>query len=133
MSRPITAELFTSLDLVVEEPQAWHFPSVGEAMLAEIAREQYTSTLLLGRTTYEIFASSWPERGDDVPLAAQLKGMTKVVVSDRIRDADATWAETRILRPRGDLPAAIARLDVLDRFPTHPHRRGDSRVDRTAR
>lgn len=102
-------------------------------MLAEIAREQYTSTLLFGRTTYEIFASSWPERGDDVPLAAQLKGMTKVVVSDRIRDADATWAETRILRPRGDLPAAIARLDVLDRFPTHPHRRGDSRVDRTAR
>lgn len=111
MKRLITAELFTSIDLVVAEPQEWHFPWVDEAMLAEISREQTTSTLLLGRTTYDVFASSWPEQGDDVPLAAQLNGMTKVVVSNRIAEAEASWGETRILRPRGDLASAIGSLD----------------------
>lgn len=111
MRRPITAELFTSLDLVVAEPQEWHFPWVGKAMLAEIGREQSTSTLLLGRKTYDVFASSWPEKGHDAPLAAQLNGMTKVVVSDRIAETDASWVETRILRPRGDLVSAIGSLD----------------------
>lgn len=112
MSRPITAELFTSVDLVVEEPHTWHFPWIGEAMLAEVAREQTTSTLLLGRVTYDVFASSWLERGDDVPLATQLNGMRKVVVSDTLSDGDATWSRTTILRPRGDLVAAMRTLDA---------------------
>jgi len=113
MSRPITAELFVSLDLVVEEPETWHFPWVDEAMLSEVAREQGASTLLLGRKTYDVFASSWPVRGDDVPLATQLNAMTKVVVSDRIADAEATWAPTTVLRPGGDLATAISSLDEL--------------------
>ncbi|WP_413452593.1 dihydrofolate reductase family protein [Georgenia phoenicis] len=113
MRRPITAELFVSLDLVVAEPQTWHLPWVDEAMLSEVAREQDTSTVLLGRRTYDVFASSWPGRGDDVPLAAQLNAMTKVVVSDRITDAEASWAPTTVLRPGGDLTAAVASLDEL--------------------
>jgi dihydrofolate reductase len=111
MSRPISAELFVSLDLVVEEPRAWHFPWVDKLMLAEVEREQTTSTLLLGRTTYESFASAWPERGDDVPLARQLNEMQKVVVSDQLRDREVTWANTRVLRPSGDFASAIASLD----------------------
>lgn len=90
MSRPITAELFTSVDLVVEEPQGWHFPWVGEQMLAEVAREQSTGTLPLGRHTYAIFAASWPERGDEAPLAAQLNRMQKIVFSDTLTEQDAT-------------------------------------------
>jgi dihydrofolate reductase len=115
MSRPITAELFVSLDLVVDEPRDWHFPWVGEQMLAEIAREQSTSTLLLGRRTYDSFAGpgGWPDRGDDVPLARQLNAMRKIVVSDTLSDTDATWTGTTVLRPRGDLAAAIASLDDL--------------------
>lgn len=113
MSRPITAELFVSVDLVVDEPREWHFPWVGELMLAEVAREQTTSTLLLGRRTYDSFASAWPHRGDEVPLATQLNGMQKVVVSDTISDADASWQRTHVLRPHGDLAAAVATLDDL--------------------
>ena len=114
MSRPISAELFVSLDLVAEEPQTWHFPWVGELLLAEVAREQATPTLMLGRRTYETFASSWPERGDEIPLATQLNKMTKVVVSDHIDDAEATWAPTRILRHGGDIAASIAQLDDVE-------------------
>lgn len=110
MSRPITAELFTSVDLVVEEPQDWHFPWVDERMLAEVAREQATDTLLLGRHTYEVFAASWPHRSDDVPLAAQLNRMRKVVISDTLDERDAPWANTRVIRHRGDVAAAAREL-----------------------
>jgi dihydrofolate reductase len=112
MNRPISAELFVSLDLVVEEPRSWHFPWVRERMLAEVAREQTTSTLLLGRTTYDSFASAWPHLGDEVPLARQLNDMQKVVVSDRLSDDDATWTNTHVLRPAGDFAGAIASLDT---------------------
>ena len=116
MTRPITAELFASLDLVVDEPQDWHFPWVGERMLAEIAREQQASALLLGRRTYDVFAASWPQRGDEVPLAEQLNGMPKIVVSDRMRPDEASWSRTRILRPGGNLAAAIRSLDGAGRI-----------------
>lgn len=113
MSRPITAQLFTSVDLVVGEPQTWHFPYVGPALLAEVEREQSTTTLLLGRRTYDVFASSWPERDDDVPLAAQLNGMRKVVVSDSISAEEARWANSTVLAPDGDLAGALESLDEL--------------------
>lgn len=112
MSRPISAELFVSLDLVVEEPRAWHFPWVQDKMLEEVAREQTTSTLLLGRKTYDSFASIWPTLGDDVPLARQLNEMQKVVISDRLSDKDTGWANTRVLRPRGSFTDAITLLDA---------------------
>lgn len=110
MTAPITAELFTSVDLVVSQPQDWHFPWVDDEMLAEISREQATSTLLLGHTTYRAFAAVWPEAGAVPPPAAQLNAMRKVVVSDHIDEADAGWQHTRILRPRGDLAGAVRRL-----------------------
>src|SRR6478735_4069708 len=96
MTRIITAELFASLDLVVEAPETWHFPWVGEEMLAEVQREQgEASALLLGRSTYEVFADSWPNRSDDMPLARQLNAMPKIVVSSTL-DAP-TWRNTQVV------------------------------------
>jgi dihydrofolate reductase len=114
MSPTISAELFVRLDLVVEEPQTGHFPWVGDLLLAEVAREQTTPTLMLGRRTYATFASSWPERGDEIPLASHLNKMAKVVVSDHVHDVEATWAPTRILRHGGDIASAIAQLDEVE-------------------
>ncbi|MFB9309915.1 dihydrofolate reductase [Agromyces hippuratus] len=95
MARTITAELFASLDLVVEAPETWHFPWVGEEMLAEVAREQgEASALLLGRRTYEVFADSWPNRGDEVPLARRLNAMPKLVVSSTLDSP--TWRNTEV-------------------------------------
>ncbi|KQR17226.1 dihydrofolate reductase family protein [Cellulomonas sp. Leaf334] len=96
MTRTITAELFASLDLVVESPETWHFGWVGGEMLAEVAREQGgASALLLGRRTYEVFADSWPHRGDDVPLARQLNSMQKIVVSSTL--GSPTWHNTKVV------------------------------------
>lgn len=110
MTTTITAELFAGLDLVVDEPQEWHFPWVGERMLAEVAREQATDTLLLGRRTYASFAGAWPHRGDEVPLAAQLNRMRKIVISDSMPESEATWSETTVVRHGGDIAAAAAAL-----------------------
>jgi len=97
MARTITAQLFASLDLVVEAPEAWHFRWVGDEMLAEVGREQNeASALLLGRRTYEVFAESWPTRGAEVPLAAHLNSMQKLVVSDTLRSP--TWHNTEVIR-----------------------------------
>ncbi len=97
MARTITAELFASLDLVVEAPETWHFDWVGEEMLSEVAREQGgASALLLGRRTYEVFAASWPRRGDDAPLARQLNAMPKIVVSSTV--SAPTWHNTEVTR-----------------------------------
>jgi dihydrofolate reductase len=112
MTAQITAELFTSLDLVVEEPNTWHFPWVDELMLAEVGRELAADALLVGHATYDSFAGAWPHRGDDVPLAAGLNAMPKYVVSDHITEQEAHWNNTRIVRPGGDLPAVVRELRV---------------------
>ncbi|MTD16166.1 dihydrofolate reductase [Nakamurella sp. YIM 132087] len=109
MTRYLTAQLFISLDGVVESPEEWHFPFVDDELLELVNDEQEdASTLLLGRRTYENFAASWPLRDDSVPLAKHLNSMEKVVVSDTLEKAD--WENSRILRPRGDLAGVVREL-----------------------
>ena len=109
MTRPLTAHLFASLDLVVDAPDTWHFPYVGGELIATVAREyDAASTLLLGRTTYDIFASSWPTRGNGVPLEERLNGMEKVVLSDTLPVAD--WQNARVLSSHGDAVEAVRGL-----------------------
>lgn len=96
MARILTAELFASADLVVEAPEAWHFPWAGAEMIAEVSREQgEASALLLGRRTYDVFAASWPSRGDDVPLARQLNTMQKFAVSRSLQSP--AWQNTEVV------------------------------------
>lgn len=96
MARIINAGLFASADLVVEAPETWHFPFVGDEMIAEVAKDQgEASALLLGRRTYDVFASSWPNRGDDVPLARQLNTMQKFVVSRTLQSP--AWQNTEVV------------------------------------
>ncbi|MEV4893300.1 hypothetical protein AB0K48_28350, partial [Nonomuraea sp. NPDC055795] len=75
--RKIVAGLFVSLDGVVEAPDKWHFPYVNDEMTgAVMAQQQGADTLLLGRATYEVFASSWPHRSD--PMADHLNNVRKL-------------------------------------------------------
>lgn len=109
MTRPLTAHLFASLDLVVDAPDTWHFPYVGTELLGTVAREyDAATTLLLGRATYDIFAASWPTRGNDIPLAERLNAMEKVVLSDSLPEAD--WRGTRVLPSQGDAVEAVRGL-----------------------
>ena len=67
-------------------------------------------TLLLGRRTYEIFASHWPLIGDEDPIARKLNAMPKVVASRTLEHAE--WNNTTLLR--GDVAREVEALKQQD-------------------
>jgi dihydrofolate reductase len=104
---------FMSLDGVIDEP-TWTFdygfsPQMEEALGSVTGRAQ---GILLGRTTYEMFAQSWSNRTvEDDPGAPFFNDTAKYVVSGTL--TDATWKNSRILGPYD--PAAIRGLkDEVD-------------------
>ncbi|MFB6557658.1 MULTISPECIES: dihydrofolate reductase family protein [unclassified Streptomyces] len=109
--RKIKAQLFISLDGVVEAPDQWHFPYFNEEMGAAVdATLGKADTLLLGRRTYDSFAGAWPDReaagGEDAPFAKVLGDARKIVVSNG--PYDFTWRNSELLV--GDLTTAVAAL-----------------------
>ena len=109
--RKLTADLFISLDGVVEAPDQWHFPYFNDEMGAAVtATVGSADTLLLGRKTYDSFAGAWPGReaegGEDAPFAKQLGDARKIVVSNQ--DLDFTWRNSEVLR--GDLLDGVRAL-----------------------
>ncbi|MGP4048709.1 dihydrofolate reductase family protein [Streptomyces sp. 2A115] len=86
--RKITADLFISLDGVVEAPDQWHFPYFNDEMGAAVGASLGTvDTILLGRKTYDTFAGAWPEReaagGEDASFAKSLGDARKIVASNQ--------------------------------------------------
>ncbi|MBT2400182.1 dihydrofolate reductase family protein [Streptomyces sp. ISL-100] len=109
--RKIIAQLFISLDGVVEAPDQWHFPYFNDEMGAAVdATLGGADTLLLGRKTYDSFAGAWPEReaagGEDAPFAKVLGDARKIVVSNR--RLEFTWRNSEQLE--GDLVEAVTAL-----------------------
>ena len=83
--RKIVANLFISLDGVVESPEKWHFPYFSEEMGAVIGdRAAASDTMLLGRQTYQEFASFWPQQGSEVEMADHMNNTPKLVVSSTL-------------------------------------------------
>ncbi|KAB2355932.1 dihydrofolate reductase family protein [Actinomadura montaniterrae] len=109
--RKITAGLFISLDGVVENPQDWHFPYFNDEMGQAVdAQMSSADTLLLGRRTYDSFASAWPDRekagAEDAAFAKKLGDARKIVVSTR--ELEFTWRNSEQLQ--GDLIEAVTAL-----------------------
>lgn len=95
--RKIVAGLFISLDGVVEAPDTWHFPYFNDEMGAAVtAQMDAADTMLLGRRTYEEFASFWPNQSNDDPFAARMNSTPKVVVSTTLEAA--TWENSTLIR-----------------------------------
>src|SRR5688500_5397542 len=92
--RKIVSGLFVSLDGVVESPEKWHFPYMNEEMGAAVmAMQAEADTLLLGRITYESFASVWPHQSGD--LADQLNNIRMLVVSTTLKQAE--WKSSTLI------------------------------------
>jgi dihydrofolate reductase len=103
----IVAELFMSLDGVVDSPQTWHFPYYNDEM-AEVVGSQIAAadTIVLGRRTYEEWASSWPNRGSEVTLADKINSAPKLVASTSLKSVD--WRNSTLID--GDVSDALRQL-----------------------
>src|SRR4051794_10100738 len=88
---------FITLDGVIESP-AWTAdypwdPKMGDAISSIV---QSSQGILLGRNTYEMFASAWPSRtAEDDPGAPFFNETTKYVVSSTL--TDPSWNNTTVL------------------------------------
>jgi dihydrofolate reductase len=77
-------------------------------VMEEAMAEPYD--LLLGRTTYEAFAASFANAGDDDPTARKLNSATKFVVTSTLEEL--IWNNSE--RVAGDIAAAVAGLKTQD-------------------
>lgn len=109
---------FMTLDGVAQAPGApdedrdggfthggWQAPLVdqeSEGVMFEQAKSM--DALLLGRKTYEIFASYWPRAPEEIPFTGLLNQIPKYVAS-RTLTGPLTWRGSELLA--GDLPDSI--------------------------
>jgi dihydrofolate reductase len=95
--RKIVAGLFMSLDGVVEAPDKWHFPYFNDEMGAAVGEQMAANdTMLLGRRTYQEFASYWPQQDSSVEPADFMNGTPKLVVSTTL-GPDLEWENSTLV------------------------------------
>ncbi|MGH3679924.1 MAG: dihydrofolate reductase family protein [Natronosporangium sp.] len=96
---------FVSIDGVINHMEVWHFDYVDDES-HQIALEQLQASegLLMGRNTYDVYASSWPSR--DGELADKINSMPKYVASTTLNNAD--WNNTTVIK--GDLVTEVTKL-----------------------
>ncbi len=116
----LVVNMFTTLDGVVQSPGmpeedrdggfkhgGWQVPYFDDES-GEVMGEAMASfdALLLGRKTYEIFASYWPHAPADDPFAARLNDAPKYVASRNLDTVE--WNNSTLLR--GDIADEVTRL-----------------------
>ncbi|MEV6491161.1 dihydrofolate reductase family protein [Actinoplanes sp. NPDC051633] len=103
--RPIVNSTFVSLDGVINHMGNWHFDYV-DAETDAFALEQLTAgdAMLMGRKTYDVYASAWPNR--DGAYADRINAMPKYVVSSTL--TDPAWQHTTVLSD--DLVGQVRKL-----------------------
>ncbi len=119
--RKIKVLTFLSMDGVLQGPGGpdedasgnfkycgWTVPYF-DGFLGEIMSEQMKQpfNLLLGRTTYDIFAAHWPHHAEEWP---RINESTKYVVSKQ--DLDLSWENS--VQLKGDFVTEIERLKSED-------------------
>ncbi|MFI9786917.1 dihydrofolate reductase family protein [Kitasatospora sp. NPDC051984] len=109
--RKITAGLFISADGVVESPEQWHFKYFDAELGAAVgALLGASDTVLMGRTTYDVFAGTWPAveeaGGDEAEMAKAIGDTRKIVVSHQ--DLSFTWRNSEQLK--GELIEGVRAL-----------------------
>ena len=89
---------FLTVDGVMEAPEEWQFPYLSED-LAEFNKTRLLSldALLLGKVTYEIFASSWPLRTkNEFGIADKFNRMPKFVISSALEKTE--WNNSKLIK-----------------------------------
>jgi dihydrofolate reductase len=106
--RKIVAGLFVSLDSVVESPERWQLPYFNDEMGEQIGAAMVASdAMLLGRVTYQEFASYWPGvSSEEQPFAGYMNNTQKYVVSTTLEEVE--WNNSTLIR--GNVAEEIARI-----------------------
>ncbi|MER5811532.1 dihydrofolate reductase family protein [Streptomyces sp. NPDC002033] len=122
--RKIIVCTFLTLDGVMQAPGGpdedaesgfehggWQKAASDEEVGAGIAGwYQGSDAMLLGRKTYEIFASYWPEADPANPFTERMNGMHKYVASRTLTSVG--WQNSTLLE--GDVVDAVRRLKASD-------------------
>ncbi|MFN2581568.1 MAG: dihydrofolate reductase family protein [Candidatus Dormibacteria bacterium] len=110
MARRVVASTYITLDGYIDNPGRWSFPFWSEEAAQFKARELFASDAqLLGRITYEQFASAWPTMQGTGEFGEKMNAMPKYVASRTLKDA--TWNATII---QGDVADAVRTLKAQD-------------------
>jgi dihydrofolate reductase len=119
----LSVNMFMTLDGVVQSPGGpdedpsggftrggWVMPHFGDDWGRVVGGWfDRTEALLFGRFTYQVMAAFWPSVTDPAdPVAGRLNTRPKYVVSSTLSDADATWANSTVVR--GDFLSAVRDL-----------------------
>lgn len=96
---------FVSLDGVVNHMDKWHYDYMSDES-DELALEQLrdAESLLMGRKTYEVYASAWPGRDGEYP--DRITAIPKYVASTTL--TSPAWNNTHVLS--GDLVQSVRKL-----------------------
>jgi dihydrofolate reductase len=115
---------FVTLDGVAQAPGApdedpdrgfayggWQAPLIDEASGAVMFEQaQDMDALLLGRTTYDIFAGYWPTAPEEIPFTKLLNGIPKYVASRTLSEPLGWHGSTLLGSVAGDLVESIDAL-----------------------
>ena len=104
--RKIVLSEYLSLDGVMDTP-SWTAPYWTDEIAKYKLDELFASdALLLGRVTYEGFATAWPSMKDEQSFADRMNGLPKYVATTTL--TDFTWNNARAIE--GDVAAAVRAL-----------------------
>ncbi|MGW0488225.1 dihydrofolate reductase family protein [Streptomyces olivaceus] len=93
------------------EHGGWQRPVDDEEVGTAVAGwYERSDAMLLGRKTYEIFASYWPTADPADPFTDRMNGMHKYVASRTLTSVD--WRNSTLLE--GDVAEAVRRLKASD-------------------
>ena len=118
--REILVNEFLSLDGVMQAPGSpdedrrggfdlggWHMQFADDEVIADALETMKDSDgFLLGRRTYEIFASYWPNASEDNPFTEPMNRLQKYVVSQTLDEVN--WQNSTLLS--GDTVEAVNEL-----------------------
>ena len=114
--RKVVVSEFISVDGVMEDPGgsekhprggwAFQFNRGDDGDKFKLDEVKSAGALLLGRKTYEGFASAWPGRTDEVGFADKMNSIPKYVVSKTLKNPQ--WGNTTVLA--GDVVQDVSQL-----------------------
>ena len=111
----IKSSLFISLDGVIESPETWHFPYFDDQMGAVVGEMMSDNdAILIGRHTYDAFASYWPNADPADPTTEVMNGTRKYVVSNTL--TEPTWENSTVIT--GDVASELIKLKTDSRLGT---------------